>query len=170
MKAVNDVPTNAELNVMIARSDDEMKLFEKLDAEPGNWFNPTTIDEVPYWMRWTERDLRAALEENAKHKVDIEAEMAALTGMVHHAAAEAKAAKAPAAAPVKIEAPEVRRPRPVIPAEPTMTTTTTRSMGREEDEEEEVGMVDNDDEEEEILGTIIRLFIIIYYVLYCSSL
>lgn len=155
---VNTVPTTAELNKMLARSDDELALYEKLDAEPGAWFNPTTIDEVPYWMRWSERDLRAALEENAKHKVNIDAEMAALMGTVlHHAPAdEGKAVKAPAA--VKVEAPEAAlmpKPRAVL-AEPAMTTTTTRSMVREEDEEEEVGMVGDggDDEEEEILGKI----------------
>ena len=32
-KAVNQVPTNEELNGMIARSKDELQLFNRLDAE-----------------------------------------------------------------------------------------------------------------------------------------
>ncbi len=159
LQAVNSVPTDDELNKMLARGDDEMVLFEKLDAEPGIWFDCTRPDEVPRWMQWREADLRAALEENSKHKVDIEAEMAALTGTVlHHHVAPTPDAKAAGtegigSGAVKVVS-DVKAPAPVaaaVPAraEPAVTTTTTRSLGREEEEEEdEVGMVDNDEEEE----------------------
>jgi superfamily II DNA or RNA helicase len=162
LQAVNSVPTNHELNKMLARGEDEMALFEKMDQEPGIWFDCTRPNEVPRWMQWRERDLRAALEENSKHKVDIEAEMAALTGTVlHHHVAPTPEGKAAAGAgaggtAVKVAAaPEVKA-APAAPAaaappraEPAVTTTTTRSLGREEEEEEdEVGMIDNDEEEE----------------------
>jgi len=164
LQAVNSVPTNNELNKMLARGDEEMALFEKLDSEPGVWFDCTRPDEVPQWMQWKEKDLRAALVENSKHKVDIEAEMAALTGTVlHHHVAPTPDAKAAGGTAVKakistVVAPGVKPGAPPSPAaaaaapsraEPAVTTTTTRSLGREEEEEEdEVGMIDNDEEEE----------------------
>jgi len=167
LQAVNSVPSNNELNQMLARGDEEMALFEKLDSEPGVWFDCTRPDEVPRWMQWREKDLRAALEENSKHKVDIEAEMAALTGTVlhHHVAPtpDAKAAGGGAGTGAKVSTIVVPEKKPgAIPApaaaaaagaparaEPAVTTTTTRSLGREEEEEEEeVGMIDNDEEEE----------------------
>ncbi|KAG7666770.1 hypothetical protein Ndes2526B_g04746 [Nannochloris sp. 'desiccata'] len=164
LQAVNSVPTNDELNKMLARGDEEMALFEKLDSEPGVWFECTRPDEVPRWMQWKEKDLRAALEENSKHKVDIEAEMAALTGTVlHHHVAPTPDAKAAGGAGtgvndsttvvpgVKPGATPAASAAPAAPAraEPAVTTTTTRSLGREEEEDEdEVGMIDNDEEEE----------------------
>ncbi len=130
---------------MLARGPHEMALFEKLDAEPGAWFEPTTIGEVPPWMRWREADLRAALEEGAKHKVDIEAEIAALTGTVmhHHHAPPESAAKTERRMSVK--APAVPR---AVPSVSALTTTTTKSAGGMDDDDDEVGMVDNDEEEE----------------------
>ena len=171
-KAVNTVPTPHELNEMLARTPEEMALFERLDKEePGVWFDPTTIDEVPHWMRWTEGDLVAALDEQSKHKVDIEAEMAALMGLVmhHHAAPAGHAAKHVGplqvkagagaevggatttttftAAPSSSEGGVLGGGGGVFKMEPAFTTTTTRSLGGGDDEDE-VGMVDNDEEEE----------------------
>ena len=185
LQAVNSVPTDTELNKMLARGDAEMELFERMDKEPGVWFEPSRLEEVPYWMRWNEKNLRAALEEQSKHKVDIEAELAALTGTVlhHHQAtagdggkggkkknieAGAVAANVNAvAAPKGVVPMEIERP-PV--AEPAMTTTTTRSFGRDDDDYDEVGMVDNDEEEEEVLGKLLcedKLLLLFEYFYYC---
>ena len=151
-KATTQVPTISQVNVMMARGEEELALFEKMDAEEGVWFDPTQPQEVPPWMRWTEADLRAAIDANVKAnvKVDVEAEMAALTGTVLHHHHPAKPAK-----PVPKEAPAAAVAAPAkvaAPAEPAMTATTSmRSLGAEEGEEEEVEMEDND-EEEEVLG------------------
>lgn len=160
-KATNEVPSYSQINRMMARSDDEVKLFDKLDEELNNfWLERTLKDEVPSWMRWNEAQLRAAMEENNKHKVNIEFEMAALTGTVlhhthphHHVGLEvSKVVKSPQkdAMIQKDGLPKVE----ITELEPAMTTTTTlsaaRSMGDLE-EEEEVAMADNDEEEEEVL-------------------
>lgn len=154
-RATNAVPTPEEMNSMLARSEEEKVLFEHLDAEPGAWFDPTRAQEVPPWMRWTEQELRAAIEENSKHKVDVEAEMAALTGTVlhhHHPAVVQPPAVTPHVGPaLESELPAGALASPISPetAVEPVATTTTRSMGGEgEEEDEEVAMVDNDEEEE----------------------
>lgn len=148
-KATNEVPTWAELNVMLARTDGEKALFEKMDREE-KWFDPTHPSEVQRWMQWSEADLRAAMESNAKLKVDVEAEIAALTGTVLHHHVPASAAKKAVGGPEAVPGVVTARPS-AEPAVTTLTTTTTRSVGGEGEEEEEVAMEDND-EEEEVLG------------------
>jgi SWI/SNF-related matrix-associated actin-dependent regulator of chromatin subfamily A protein 2/4 len=162
--AANAVASPAEMNAMLARGDEELALFERMDAECA-WYDVTAPREVAPWMRYTAGDLRAALETSAKHKVDVEAEIAALTGTVlhhHHVAAEGEAAaaraavaagKAAAAAGAAAAAARAAQAAAARPAEPATTLTTTRSSlgGGEGEDEDEVGMEDND-EEEEVLG------------------
>lgn len=162
-KATNEVPSYSQMNRMLARSEDEVKLFDKLDEDIDSaWMERTEKDEVPSWMRWDEAQLRAAMEENNKHKVNIEFEMAALTGTVlHHAHPHPH--QHPHPVPEVLKGVKMRQEEgslekevleEVTVAEPAMTTTTTLSAARsvgDLEEEEEVAMVDNDEEEEEVL-------------------
>eukprot|EP00891_Asterochloris_glomerata_P009938 jgi/Astpho2/9938/e_gw1.00152.85.1_t len=62
-----DVPSHAELNRMLARSPDELEVFDHLDATldwPGQ---PLTLSETPGWLRWDADDLNLALTSSSKH-------------------------------------------------------------------------------------------------------
>ena len=159
--ATNTVPSWVELNRMLARGQHELDLFENLDKQTDIWFDLTTPDEVPNWMRWDEMDLRAAMEENAKHhRVDMEAEMAALMGTVlhhHHPPSHREQEKKGTdmegmqsgsfkrgATAAYAEPEEDRKKRRRI--ESSISLGITETEGDEEDEDVET--MDNDEEEE----------------------
>ena len=156
-KAENYAPTREEINQMLARGEAELELFRKLDEEV-TWFDSTTESEVPSWLRYGEQDLRDAAVDNAKHIVDIQSEIAALTGtVIHHAhAIEMTKKKEELGTKVRLKIPTLKKTEQDEVSEmidsqfdngPTMTTTTNRSI-RDEDEEVTMG----NDEEEEVLG------------------
>jgi hypothetical protein len=57
------------------------------------WPDPTPPQDIPPWLRWGRADLLEAMQ-TTKHKPDVAAEMAALTGTVlhHHRPAAARGA------------------------------------------------------------------------------
>ena len=84
-RSTNTSPTDDEINIMMARGEEELATFRRLDADPDmGWIQRTLESDVPSWLRYTANDLMAAKADNSKHTVDIEAEIAALTGRVIH--------------------------------------------------------------------------------------
>eukprot|EP00887_Chlorella_sp_A99_P003101 scaffold9.g3101.t1 len=105
LKAANVADTWEELNRKVARSDEEFELFQKMDREE-EWYEPTSPEEVPAFMRWGEGDMPGACALARRHAPDVQAEMAALTGTVlvgHHApaAGAADAGRRPGAPPAR---------------------------------------------------------------------
>lgn len=167
-RAENFSPTDDEINIMLARGDNELELFRRLDNEVS-WPGATVKSDLPQWIQYGEKELRSAAVDNAKHAIDIQSEIAALTGTVihhHHAQPPAGAADnaAPAAAgttKVRLRLPSKKKAAAMEESSmdfldsqmdngPTVTGTTNKS-GREEDEV----TVGNDEEEEVLDGNIL---------------
>jgi SWI/SNF-related matrix-associated actin-dependent regulator of chromatin subfamily A member 2/4 len=162
-KASNVSPTDDEINQMLARGDKELSIFRELDQdEDMKWVTRTTVSEIPQWLKYDEADLRDASKDNQKHTVDLESEIAALTGTVfhHHHGGDQKVAlgkrepdeqgtiKAPAPKRIALEGAEAVE----VSAQdvgPTMTMTTNKSGRFEDDDDVTIG---NNEEEEEIMG------------------
>ncbi len=84
---------------MLARGPDEFALFQKIDAEE-EWPVPMTRDEIPGWLRFGHDDMAAAVAVSNKQPKNLDAEIAALTGVVlHHAHHDHGAGAAKPAAP-----------------------------------------------------------------------
>ncbi|GIL44687.1 hypothetical protein Vafri_2212 [Volvox africanus] len=66
--APTEVQTNQQLNVAIARTPEEVELFNRLDMDPSmGWVEaPTSAIEVPDWLRYTYDQLEEARRINAK--------------------------------------------------------------------------------------------------------
>ncbi|KAK9816457.1 hypothetical protein WJX72_000543 [[Myrmecia] bisecta] len=88
-RAVNHVPSHAELNAMVARSEEERLAFDRMDAELQWPLPPLDEREVPSWLRFTERDVDEALASTNRQRPN----QAGAAGI-----AEAKAAAAAVAA------------------------------------------------------------------------
>jgi SWI/SNF-related matrix-associated actin-dependent regulator of chromatin subfamily A protein 2/4 len=162
-RAENFSPTDDEINVMLARGDNELELFRRLDKEVS-WPAATVKSDLPQWIQYGEKELRSAAVDNAKHATDIQSEIAALTGtVIHHHRTQAGADavdNAAAAGPTKVRLrlPSMKKAAAMEESSmdlmdsqmdngPTITGMTNKS-GREEDE-----VTVGNDEEEEVLGT-----------------
>ena len=65
-QTVHDVPTLQEVNRMIARTDEELELFDKMDEE-WKWVGDLLPHhKVPKWMRVGSREVNAAIEATSK--------------------------------------------------------------------------------------------------------
>lgn len=146
-RSTNVSPSDDEINVMMARGEDELAIFRRLDADPSIvWMQRSLETEVPGWLRYGANDLMAAKADNSKHAVDIEAEIAALTGRVIHHHDPKVGAKRPGVAPGPGPAPVVAPAKRLDAGEPSVTVRSERG----DDEGEDDVTVANDDEEEEI--------------------
>ena len=52
-----------EVNRLLARNDEEIRLFDQLDKEEELWAGPmyTSIHDVPSWLQFSDQELQAAL-------------------------------------------------------------------------------------------------------------
>eukprot|EP00243_Klebsormidium_subtile_P013733 TRINITY_DN9285_c0_g4_i1.p1 TRINITY_DN9285_c0_g4~~TRINITY_DN9285_c0_g4_i1.p1 ORF type:complete len:945 (+),score=297.85 TRINITY_DN9285_c0_g4_i1:288-2837(+) len=65
-RAVHDVPSMEQINRMIARTDDEVALFDKMDEEE-EWPRPLlSRDEIPAWLKSTSADVDLAMNARSK--------------------------------------------------------------------------------------------------------
>ncbi|XP_024392755.1 ATP-dependent helicase BRM isoform X2 [Physcomitrium patens] len=65
-QTVHDVPTLQEVNRMIARTDEELELFDKMDEE-WKWAGDLLPHhKIPKWMRIGSREVNAAIESTSK--------------------------------------------------------------------------------------------------------
>ena len=168
-KASNVSPTDDEINVMMARGEKELEIFRQLDADSEyHWMDRTLENDLPGWLKYDEHDLRAAAVDNAKHAMDIQSEIAALTGTVihhHHTKDEDKnekqavgekrkgpviALKPPSAKKTLVDDSEMGEAS-ALDIGPTVTMTTNKSGRDDEDEDITIG---NDDEEEVLDGNL----------------
>ncbi|MED6215867.1 hypothetical protein PIB30_002556 [Stylosanthes scabra] len=60
-ETVHDVPSLQEVNRMIARSKEEVELFDQMDEEEDWIEEMTRFDQVPKWLRATTREVNAAV-------------------------------------------------------------------------------------------------------------
>ncbi|KAF2291129.1 hypothetical protein GH714_020283 [Hevea brasiliensis] len=65
-ETVHDVPSLLEVNRMIARSEDEVELFDQMDEELDWTEEMTSYDQVPKWLRASTRDVSAAVANLSK--------------------------------------------------------------------------------------------------------
>ncbi|XP_043805233.1 ATP-dependent helicase BRM isoform X3 [Manihot esculenta] len=65
-ETVHDVPSLQEVNRMIARSEDEVELFDQMDEELDWTEEMTSYDQVPKWLRASTRDVNAAIANLSK--------------------------------------------------------------------------------------------------------
>ncbi|KAF2315290.1 hypothetical protein GH714_038735 [Hevea brasiliensis] len=65
-ETVHDVPSLLEVNRMIARSEDEVELFDQMDEELDWTEEMTSYDQVPKWLRASTRDVNAAIANLSK--------------------------------------------------------------------------------------------------------
>lgn len=60
-ETVHDVPSLQEVNRMIARSEEEVELFDQMDEELDWIEEMTQYDQVPEWLRASTREVNAAI-------------------------------------------------------------------------------------------------------------
>ncbi|GAB2271727.1 hypothetical protein Dimus_006558 [Dionaea muscipula] len=60
-ETVHDVPSLQEVNRMIARSEEEVELFDQMDEELDWTEDMTRYDEVPQWLRATTKEVNATV-------------------------------------------------------------------------------------------------------------
>ncbi|KAE9605393.1 putative DNA helicase chromatin remodeling SNF2 family [Lupinus albus] len=63
---VHDVPSLQEVNRMIARSEEEVELFDQMDEELDWIEEMTRFDQVPKWLRANTREVNAAIAASSK--------------------------------------------------------------------------------------------------------
>lgn len=82
-QAVNEVQTHAQLNRQLARSPEELAIWDRMDAE-GPWPTETAAasaagsgssggdgePEIPFWLQYGNDEIYEALSTNAKLKPD----------------------------------------------------------------------------------------------------
>lgn len=99
-RSTNTAPSDDDINKMMARGEEELATFRQLDADPDmNWIQRSLASDIPHWLKYSANDLMAAKADNSKHAIDIEAEIAALTGRVIHHHQESKTPKVGAKRP-----------------------------------------------------------------------
>ncbi len=99
-RSTNTAPSDDDINKMMARGEEELAIFRQLDADPDmNWIQRSLASDIPHWLKYSANDLMAAKADNSKHAIDIEAEIAALTGRVIHHHQESKTPKVGAKRP-----------------------------------------------------------------------
>eukprot|EP00889_Picochlorum_renovo_P006259 jgi/Picre1/33289/NNA_008613.t1 len=170
-KASNMAPTDDEINKMLARGDKELEIFREMDKDPEmNWMERTQAEELPSWIKYGEKDLREAAVDNAKHAVDIQSEIAALTGTVihHHHPLKTERDQAPTdlgkrkSAKLALKIPASKRlaledsemaEASTMDIAPTVTMTTNKSGKDDDDDDVTIG----NDEEEEVLEGNLRI-------------
>lgn len=65
-ETVHDVPSLQEVNRLIARSEEEVELFDQMDEE-FNWIEEMTrYDQVPEWLRASTKEVNAAISALSK--------------------------------------------------------------------------------------------------------
>lgn len=65
-ETVHDVPSLQEVNRMIARSEDEVELFDQMDEEFGWIEEMTRYDQVPKWLRASTKEVNATIANLSK--------------------------------------------------------------------------------------------------------
>ncbi|KAK6920103.1 Glutamine-Leucine-Glutamine, QLQ [Dillenia turbinata] len=65
-ETVHDVPSLQQVNRMIARSEEEVELFDQMDEELDWAEEMTRYDQVPKWLRTSTRDVNAAVANISK--------------------------------------------------------------------------------------------------------
>ncbi|KAK7274397.1 hypothetical protein RIF29_15482 [Crotalaria pallida] len=65
-ETVHDVPSLQEVNRMIARSEEEVELFDQMDEELDWVEEMTRYDQVPKWLRANTREVNAAIAASSK--------------------------------------------------------------------------------------------------------
>lgn len=65
-ETVHDVPSLQEVNRMIARSEEEVELFDQMDEEFGWIEEMTRYDQVPEWLRASTKDVNGAIASLSK--------------------------------------------------------------------------------------------------------
>lgn len=65
-ETVHDVPSLQEVNRMIARSEDEVELFDQMDEELDWTEEMTSYDQVPKWLRASTREVNNAIANLSK--------------------------------------------------------------------------------------------------------
>ncbi|XP_015584288.2 ATP-dependent helicase BRM [Ricinus communis] len=65
-ETVHNVPSLQEVNRMIARSEDEVELFDQMDEDLDWTEEMTSYDQVPKWLRASTRDVNAAIANLSK--------------------------------------------------------------------------------------------------------
>lgn len=65
-ETVHDVPSLQEVNRMIARSEEEVELFDQMDEEFDWAEEMTRYDQVPKWLRASSKEVNAAVAHLAK--------------------------------------------------------------------------------------------------------
>lgn len=65
-ETVHDVPSLQEVNRMIARSEDEVELFDQMDEEFGWIEEMTRYDQVPKWLRASAKEVNATIANLSK--------------------------------------------------------------------------------------------------------
>ncbi|PIN18589.1 Chromatin remodeling complex SWI/SNF [Handroanthus impetiginosus] len=65
-ETVHDVPSLHEVNRMIARSEEEVELFDQMDEELDWAEEMTRYDEVPHWLRSSTKEVNATIANLSK--------------------------------------------------------------------------------------------------------
>ncbi|KAL2478747.1 ATP-dependent helicase BRM [Forsythia ovata] len=65
-ETVHDVPSLHEVNRMIARSEEELELFDQMDEELDWTEEMTRYDEVPRWLRTSSKEVNATIANLSK--------------------------------------------------------------------------------------------------------
>ncbi|KAJ0110887.1 hypothetical protein Patl1_00471 [Pistacia atlantica] len=65
-ETVHDVPSLQQVNQMIARSEDEVELFDQMDEELDWIEEMTRYDQVPKWLRTSTKEVNAAIASLSK--------------------------------------------------------------------------------------------------------
>ncbi|KAL4191446.1 hypothetical protein AMTRI_Chr07g80580 [Amborella trichopoda] len=94
-ETVHDVPSLQEVNRMIARSEEEVELFDQMDEELDWTEEMIRYDEIPKWLRAGSREVNAAVSALSKK--------ASKSGLIGHIGLYSEEEKLAAASPSKIE-------------------------------------------------------------------
>ncbi|DBA85268.1 TPA: hypothetical protein ACH3X2_005964 [Trebouxia sp. C0005] len=80
-RAHNEVPTDDELNMRLARGPAELATFRAIDAEMDATSQPMGMGEVPEWLLFDQQDVHDTLVATSKHKPHLIADMAAMANV-----------------------------------------------------------------------------------------
>ncbi|CAN1237239.1 ATP-dependent helicase BRM [Linum grandiflorum] len=73
-ETLHDVPSLQEVNRMIARSEEEVELFDQMDEELDWAEEMTSYDQVPEWLRASSKDVNGAIDNHSKKPSKLYAE------------------------------------------------------------------------------------------------
>ncbi|KAK9785522.1 hypothetical protein WJX73_005391 [Symbiochloris irregularis] len=146
---LNEVPSLQEMNKMLARTPEELELFEKLDHEI-EW--PSPAEDVPAWLRYTASEATEALMASAKLKPNEVAQLKAAEAARIAAEGGAPAAALPQTPSVAGPSKTRRKSRPTV----SFQMSTASTLGTTDSEADDAGNADADDMEEEFVGANVR--------------